>query len=209
MKKATYLFALLVAMSCQTKQPETTNETTGVAKDSVSQNPAAETGRMLLTGSDASLKMSGTDSCEIVYQDYTVATKSHQDATGEDIVVINNKTNAQATIKIKEAEGIQYFNGLVGNCALIDIGTGNVREMAIYDLQTNKVVTILKGIVNDASIKDRKLSYAILLSDNQVKALKLPTCSNADLEISGYTEAMTYDFTTKKSVSTQKYDCIK
>ncbi len=210
MKKRNYILSVcIVAMSCQPKQAENTTGTTTVAKDSISQNPPSESGRTLIAGSDPTQKMSCPDSCEIIYQDYTVDTKAHQETVGESITITNNKTEDQYNIEIKEAEGAQYFNGLLGNIAMIDIGTGSIRDLAIYDLQTQKVITILKGLVNDATIKDRKLNYEALLSEQRVKELKLPACSNPNLEVSGYTETMIYDFVIKKSVSTQKYDCLK
>jgi hypothetical protein len=209
MQKLLFSLVMMAALGCQTKQASSTIENTAAVEDTISQNTSSENVPTLLQGSDASLKMVCQDSCEIGYQDYTIATKPHTDAPGEDIMVTNNMTKAKTIIEIKEADGAQYFNGLVGTYAVIDIGTGNIRDLAIYDLKTNKVASILQGIINDASVINGKLSYTTLLADDKVKALKLPPCSNLDLEISGYTETMTYDFVTKKSVSTQKYDCIK
>ncbi len=210
MKKLNYFLAVgIVVMSCQLKQADNTTEIATVAKNSISQNPTSESGRKLIVGSDPAQNMSCPDSCEITYQDYTVDIKAHQEAVGESITITNHKTKAQYNIEIKEAENAQYFNGLLGNIAMIDFGTGSIRDLAIYDLQTQKVLTILKGLVNDASITDGKLSYATLMSAQRVKELKLPACSNPNLEISGYAETMNFDFVTNKTVSTQKYDCIK
>lgn len=204
MKNLPYLVAVCFAVfGCQPRPDEKLTE---LPQDSVAQAAVAVPLVALLAGSDTTQRVACAEgTCEIIYTDYTVTTSPLYEAPGERIVITYHDT--QVSLEIKETAG--YFVGLVGDYALIDIGTGNIRELAVYDLPGRKVAALLQGLIEDPVIKEGGLHYTILLASDKVVALKLPPCTNPDLEISGYTEAIRYDFSTQKSISTQTYHCIQ
>jgi hypothetical protein len=71
--------------------------------------------KYLLTGSDNPKSNSCNDSCIIVYEDYTVITKTHLDSPGEDIIVISDSTKSRLIIDVQPEYHAQYFCGLVGD----------------------------------------------------------------------------------------------
>lgn len=197
----------LVALGCQQSRSGSTTDT---PQDSTAQVTQMENTAALVAGSDSALHVTcSEEGCEFVYAGYTVTTRSRQEAPGEVIAIIHHTTKIQTTLEIKEAEGAQYFVGMVGKYVLIDIGTGNIRKLAVYDLSAQSVATLLNDIVNDAFIRDKQLNYTVLLTTDNATGSKLPPCSGTTLEMSGYTELMRYNFKTRKSISTQTYDCIQ
>ena len=91
--------------------------------------------KYLLAGSDNPKSNSCTDSCVIVYKNYTVITKTHLDSPGEDIIVVNDSTKSRLNIDVQPDYHAQYFCGLVGDNLLIDAGTSIVRINIIYNLK--------------------------------------------------------------------------
>ena len=206
MKKITYLFTLLVAMSCQQKNSEsaTTTDTSSVIKPI---NTEAND-FVPFVGAD-SATVACDSNCVVTYSNYTFKLKTNTDEPGETITVTDNMTKNTHSLVIKEAEGAQYFKGLVGNLAMIDAGTGNLRDMAIYDVATQKNIMYFRGIFDQPIIKNKKMTFAQTMDEVKVKSLKLPACKNDNLEWSGYTENLIFDFATKKPINTLKYTCIK
>ena len=190
-------------MSCQEKSSQKSVEISTVKVMGDSTSVGLE--NQLIVGSETPQKVVCQDSCEITYQNCTIFTKPNQDGLGDAIVVAYNNAK-QHVISDDDA---QYFYGKSGNYLFLDIGTGNVRTVAIYDWIQNKILVTIDGIFGDVKIVDNKLIYNQLMDDDAVKSLELSPCSNPDLEVSGYTEELSYDLETHKITSTKKYTCVK
>lgn len=209
MKKPTYLIVFVIAlqmMSCQEKPSQNSVDSLAVQADSLmGDSTSVGLENQLIVGSETPQKVVCHDSCDITYQNCTIFTKPNQDGIGDAIVVVYN--NAQQ--EVISDDNAQYFYGKLGNYLFLDIGTGNVRAIAIYDWVQNKMLTTIDGILGDAKIIDNKLIYSQLMADDAVKSLNLSPCSNPDLEVSGYTEELYYDLETQKVISTKKYKCVQ
>lgn len=190
-------------MSCQEKSSQKSVEISTVK---VMEDPTSVgLENQLIVGSETPQKVVCQDSCEITYQNCTIFTKPNLDGLGDAIVVAYNNAK-QYVISDDDA---QYFYGKSGNYLFLDIGTGNVRTLAIYDWIQNKMLVTIDGIFGDVKMVGNKLIYSQLMDDATVKSLNLSPCSNPDLEVSGYTEELSYDLETHKITSTKKYTCVK
>ena len=206
MKKTTYLIIYAIAfqvMSCQEKPSQKSVDISDIQVMGDSTSVGLE--NQLIVGSETPQKVVCQDSCEITYQNCTIFTKPNQDGLGDAIVVAYNNAKKD----VISGDDAQYFYGKSGNYLFLDIGTGNVRTVAIYDWIQNKMLITIDGIFGDVKIVGNKLIYSQLMDDATVKSLKLSPCSNPDLEVSGYTEELSYDLETHKIISTKKYHCVK
>jgi hypothetical protein len=203
--KQTLLWAMLLGSlyACQQKTSETSSAPDSTASTQAELQMGAKNWEVL-AGTDPA-KVTCDSVCMAIYDQFTVKTKDYDNAPGEVITVTDNRSQQTFSIDLEDA----YFNGVVGNLAIIDMGTGNIREVALYDLTQQKIVTTIGGIVNDLSIKNGQLVFELLMDEDQVKALKLPECKNDDREWSGYTEAVTFDFATQKLNHSKQYNCVK
>ncbi len=190
-------------MSCQEKTSQKSADTSTVQAMGDSTFVGLE--NQLIVGSETPQKVVCQDSCEITYQNCTILTKPNQDGLGDAIVVAYNNAKQH----VVSDDDAQYFYGKSGNYLFLDIGTGNVRSLAIYDWIQNKMLVTIDGIFGDVKMADNKLIYSQLMDDAAVKSLNLSPCSNPDLEVSGYTEELSYDLETHKITSTKKYTCVK
>jgi hypothetical protein len=168
------------------------------------------TQKNLVVGSDIPKSNSCKDSCIIVYKKYTVITKAHGDLPGEDIVVIYDSSKSRLNIDVKAYFNIQYFQGLVADKVIIDAGTSVRRKNYIYDLKKQCVIDSMEVVlIEDPKISDGKLYYTKVMTEDRIKKLHLPPCNYTNMEFNGWVEYMYYDLMANKTISLEKYECIK
>lgn len=163
----------------------------------------------LIEGSEKPVNSSLGDFIEnYSYKNYRVAVVQNSDKTTIDLYNLDKKTST--LVYTEELENV-FFSGLFDHFLIIDAGTSNIRTNYIYDFLKKKIIDTLDIITvsNAPSIKNGKLLYTRITSDETIKKLNLPICDNPDLEFSGYVEDMYYDFKTGKKTSTGKIYCVK
>ncbi len=162
----------------------------------------------LLAGSDKYKSKLYLDSAILLYKRYTIIVKKHNDSPGEDITVITKASKKCSIIDIPEAYSAQYFSGLKQNKVVIDAGTGNLRRNFIYDLKKDRLVDSIYHVLGAIKICNQRLYYLAMMSDSRIKKMNLPVCSNPGMELSGYVEYAYYNFITRKTRPTGKYECL-
>lgn len=203
-----WLSALLVATSllagCQQKP----------ASDESVQQPTADSVQTatssLFAGTDPATSSTCLDSCIITYPSYRVITKPHTGGMGDHITLINTETDDQQAIVAPGEGGAQYFAGLSGNNVFVDIGTGVVRQIFVYDLARKKSVALLDNVIESPVLRNGQLSYLAQMTPERATQLKLPACTGQQHELSGsYQERMTFDLNTNKLIPSGNYECIR
>jgi hypothetical protein len=162
----------------------------------------------LIVGTDEFVSNTCFDSCIYEYTDYTVITKAHSDSPGEGIVITIKKNILKSYIDVRDEYKAQYFGGIVNDKAIIDVGTGLIRTIFIYDLTSKCLVDSIKSIVDEPKVINGKLFYSTMMAKDKVKAMNLPLCDNPDIEFSGYVEYIYYNFMNGKKTSSNEYKCI-
>ena len=133
------------------------------------------------------------DSTVIKYKSFTVS-KKHSEELGEIIIINNNKE----LFIIDEYPA--YFQGLVDNFLILDLGSSATRELKIYDLDRKKV--ILESIYyNNLVVKNKKIYFKtdLNISDGNNK----PDCP----EMQSTIEKHIFNFKTLKLIKSGNYDC--
>jgi hypothetical protein len=165
--------------------------------------------KTLTPGSEEIIKNSCNDTCIIVYKSYTVITHPHNGSCGEDIIITENNNNKRVNIiDVKDEYKAQYFSGIINDKAIINVETGLIISVFIYDLKSQRLVDSLKDIFNEPIVVDDKLYYSVILTKDKIKRLDLPTCDNPNLEFSGYIEFMYYNLENRNITSAGKFKCI-
>jgi hypothetical protein len=149
------------------------------------------------------------DSCVIIYNNYTIITKTHKESLGEDIYVVYKNENLRLCVDKNNEHEAKYFNGLYGDKIIIDEGSGTIRNNLIFDLKQKKIIDLISSILDDSKINKGKLFYLTRMLAEKVKKLKLPICEDTGLENNGYFEEFYYDFDSRQIISTEKYTCVK
>jgi hypothetical protein len=165
--------------------------------------------KTLTPGSEEVIKSNCKDTCIIVYKSYTVITYPHKGSLGEDIIITENNNKKRVNIiDVKDEYKAQYFSGIINDKAIINVETGLIISVFIYDLKSQRLVDSLNGIFNEPIVLDDKLYYSIILTNEKLERLDLPTCDNPNLEFSGYIEFMYYNLENRKITSAGKFKCI-
>jgi hypothetical protein len=190
MKRFLKIFALFIFIIC--------------SLDSLGQiNP-----KTLTLGSEEFVKNICNDTCIIVYKSYTVITHPHNSSPGEEILITDNNNKRKNFIDVKDEYKAQYFSGIINDKAIINVETGLIISVFIYDLKAQRLVDSLYGIFDEPIVLDDKLYYSIIMTNEEVKRLNLPICDNPNKEFSGYVEYMYYDLKNRKVTSSGKLKCI-
>ena len=138
------------------------------------------------------------------YNAYKITTTVHKETNGS-IIAIYNKEN-DSSFTIGEEWGL-YFQGLIGNYVIIDEGTGNMRDLSVYDIQQQKMV-FRNGYVGSLEIIEREIHFFDQVQIN--KETEKPECPQELIDIGygiGYVEKLSYEITQKKLNRSGKYLC--
>ncbi len=133
------------------------------------------------------------DSTVFKYKSFTVS-KTYNEELGETIIINNNKE----LFTIDEYPA--YFQGLVDNFLILDLGSSTTRELKIYDLDQKKV--IFESIYyNNLIVKNKKLYFNTDL--NISNRNNQPDCP----EMQSIIEKHIFAFNTLKLIKSGTYDC--
>jgi len=158
----------------------------------------------LLKGTDKCTVNKSSDSVKFRYKDYDVSVSPHEESNGYIIKISSGKTGKTFTYG-NESGG--FFQGISNNCAIIDYGTGQIREVRIFNLQTGK--QLFKHLyVGDLELSEKKLHFRDKVTIRDKK--RRPSCPKelVGLEYGiGYTEKMYFDMQKRKLIRTGKFEC--
>ncbi len=158
-----------------------------------------------IDGSDGFKSIDCKDLCTIVYQDFVVNTKKHQQSPGEDISIYNNKTQKKIVINVDREYNAQYFNRLFDRYALIDYGTSSFRKIYIYDLDNEMVINFIDYVSDQVEIINGKLHCFIGMSEGKINRNKLAQ-GQCLTQTCGFFEEIYYNFKTNEIEFTGKYE---
>ena len=133
------------------------------------------------------------DSTVLKYKSFTVS-KKHNEDLGETIIINNNKE----VFTIDEYPA--YFQGLVDNFLILDLGSSATRGLKIYDLVQKKI--IFKSIFyNNLVVNNKKIYFKtdLNISDGNNK----PYCP----EMQSIIEEHIFDINTLKLIKSGNYEC--
>jgi len=190
------LFVGIICFSCKSHHVKTTSE--------IQNN---QTFKSTMVGADKPIRNACNDSCVISYNAFTIVTKPHKEAVGEDIFVILKKNGKREKIDVKD--DAQYFYGAYKNKIIVDVGTGSIRRNFIYDVSKHILTDSIDMILDDSKIVNGKINYLAMMNKERVDSLHLPVCEDTGMETNGYYEEFNYDIATGMKVSTGKYKCMK
>ncbi|MBM77693.1 MAG: hypothetical protein CL846_04365 [Crocinitomicaceae bacterium] len=181
-------------------------------------NPKTEGSELKMDADEKALMLKGntlmkTDLYELTineenkiydYQSYQITTTTHKETNGHVITIVNVKD--QSTFTIGEDWG-RYFKGLIDNYMIIDQGTGQMRDLTIYDLSNQKII-FENGYVDELKVVNNQIHFF-----NQVEIKKeanKPKCPQRLIDIGygiGYVEKLIYDMDKNKLYRTKKFEC--
>ena len=145
-----------------------------------------------------------TESPVYTYPSFQITTVPHKETNGY-VITIKNIENESA-FTIGEEWGL-YFQGLIGHYMIIDEGTGNMRDLSVYDLQEQKMV-FRNGYVGSLEVIEGKIHF---LDQVQIKKeSEKPECPQELIDIGygiGYVEKLIYDIDKGKMKRTGEYQC--
>ena len=158
----------------------------------------------LIKGADDCTVIKSSDSAAFRYKDFDVQVSPHEESNGYRIKVYSRKTGKTLTYG-KEYGG--FFQGIFNDCIIIDYGTGQIREVRIFNLQTGK--QLFRHIyVGELKLSGKRLCFKDKVTIREKN--RRPSCPKEleGLEYGiGYTEKMYFDMQKKTLVRTGNYEC--
>jgi hypothetical protein len=160
-----------------------------------------------MQGSDNFLiKKNGSYEKWLEYPNYNVITKSNKQTLGEVIMVFDPK---ERDTLISIQAGPLYFYGIHDDNLFIDKGTGNIRELTVFDLrsQSFKFSTQYEStpvLKSDSIFYDYPLNLSSEVHEN------LPNCPDSLKKQNqyGYSEKRIYILNCEKSINTGIIKCV-
>ncbi len=137
------------------------------------------------------------------YPEYVVYTYAHGDDNGDDILVKDRKKNQ--TVYHTSDDGVS-FAGMAGPVLLQDNGTGNVRTVRAYNMQT-QTETSWNAYGGIDSIKDRRLYFPMPLESVPTEPVPCPQAKQW-ADNTGWVELKQVDLSSLEASASGAVRCV-
>ena len=182
---------------------DTTNKTVEEAKNIVEPTPCQET--LLAKNSDSFTCLDYGDSIIYSYENYTVKTSPHPEYNGSIIEIRYHKYGSKVIVG---KENSAFFMGLYGDNAIIDAGTGQIRQLTILDAIVTDRTYFKDSYVNDLRIENGFLYLEQPIEEEYVNPKpECPEKFKGMEDYIGYVGVYQYDFKSKSLAFTGEYKC--
>lgn len=214
MKPLFYLLITLFLYACQSHSGETENVNQPTddlpTEETLPEMSGGKEGipcntDVMVKNSDPFTCLNYDDSLLFYYDAYTVSCINHAEMNGYVITITDLDGNVLTTTG--EADGSSFFVGIYEHYAIIDQGTGQIRGLAVIDLDQNLTV-LQESYIDNLTIRDGILEFEkqVELSDPEL----IPECPKElqGMEYGiGYVELFRFNFVEKSITGSGNYRC--